>query len=77
LTRPFGATPVDARVSGGDVAVVLAVGVETVVIEEHFVGRAARLRESAEAVAVVEVGAARRESADLGEILAHSEGASA
>jgi vitamin B12 transporter len=70
----FGAAPVTATVGDGETTVVLAIGVETVVIEERFLGRADRLRESAEAVAVVETTAARRESADLGELLARSEG---
>jgi vitamin B12 transporter len=70
----FGAAPVTATVGDGEASVVIAVAVETVVIEERFLTRAARMRESAEAVAVVDTAVARRESADLGELLARGEG---
>src|SRR5262245_7508274 len=72
-----GAAPARAEVvaAGGEARVDLSLALgETIQIEERWRGAAQRLRDSAEAVAVVETDRARRESADLGEVLRRHSG---
>ncbi|WP_104987392.1 TonB-dependent siderophore myxochelin receptor MxcH [Sorangium cellulosum] len=76
---PAAATPAAASVAATPAAAMPAaatLAATPIEVNVRGVPEAERLRRSAEAVQVVETGAARRQSADLGEVLARSEGVS-
>jgi vitamin B12 transporter len=74
-TPGFSARQLNVDVGPGDATVKLAVpSSETIEITERWRGPEQAMRESAEAVLVVETEKASRESADLGEVLARIQG---
>jgi vitamin B12 transporter len=74
-TEGFAARQVTVDLGPGDATANLAVASsETIEITERWRGQAQAMRESAEVVTVIETDQAKRESADLGEVLARVQG---
>jgi vitamin B12 transporter len=76
-TEGFAARQVSVDLGPGDATANLVVASsETIEITERWRGQAQAMRESAEVVTVIETDQAKRESADLGEVLARVQGVS-